>query len=87
MEESNLSIGRNALFCHYQKAVTDYLVIALMQETEAVIMTNGLTLMPIRHLDLDHIHLTVRINLREWEEQSQVASVHLAYPKQERVQG
>lgn len=30
-------------------------------------MTDGLTLIPIRHLDLDHIPLTVRINLREWK--------------------
>ena len=67
MEESNLSIGGNALFCHYVQGMTDYLVIALLQETEAVIMTEGLTLMPIRRLDLDHIHLAARINLSEWK--------------------
>jgi nucleoid-associated protein len=67
MEESNLSIGGNALFCHYLQGMTDYLVIALMQETEAVLMTDGLTLMPIRRLDLDHIQLAARINLSEWK--------------------
>jgi nucleoid-associated protein len=67
MEESNLSIGGSALFCHYLQGITDYLVIALLQETEAVIMTDGLTLMPIRRLDLDHIHLAARINLSEWK--------------------
>jgi nucleoid-associated protein len=67
MEESNLSIGGNALFCHYLQGMTDYLVIALLQETEAVIMTDGLTLMPIRRLDLDHIQLAARINLSEWK--------------------
>jgi nucleoid-associated protein len=67
MEESNLSIGGSALFCHYLQGMTDYLVIALLQETEAVIMTDGLTLMPIRRLDLDHIHLAARINLSEWK--------------------
>jgi len=67
MEESNLSIGGNALFCHYLQGMTDYLVIALLQETEAVTMTDGLTLMPIRRLDLDHIHLAARINLSEWK--------------------
>ena len=67
MEESNLTTGGHALFCHYQQGMTDYLVIALMQETEAVIMTDGLTLMPIRRLDLDHIHLAARINLSEWK--------------------
>lgn len=67
MEESNLSIGGNALFCHYLQGMTDYLVVALLQETEAVIMTDGLALMPIRRLDLDHIQLAARINLSEWK--------------------
>ena len=67
MEESNLSVGGNALFCHYQQGLTDYLIIALVQETEAVAMTDGLTLQPIRRLDLDHIHLAARINLSEWK--------------------
>ncbi|MGW8465771.1 nucleoid-associated protein YejK [Pseudomonas sp. CLCA07] len=66
MEESNLTIGGHALFCHYQQGLTEYLTIALVQETEAVTMTEGLTLMPIRRLDLDHIHLAARINLSEW---------------------
>jgi len=66
-EESNLSIGGNVLFCHYLQGMTDYLVIALVQETEAVLMTDGLTLMPIRRLDLDRIHLAARINLSEWK--------------------
>ena len=66
MEESNLSVGGNALFCHYQQGLTEYLTIALLQETEAVIMTDGLTLMPVRRLDLDHINLAARINLSEW---------------------
>ena len=67
MEESNLSVGGNALFCHYQQGLTDYLIIALMQETEAVVMTDALTLLPVRRLDLDHIHLAARINLSEWK--------------------
>ncbi|MCO7576206.1 MULTISPECIES: nucleoid-associated protein YejK [Pseudomonas chlororaphis group] len=67
MEESNLSVGGNALFCHYQQGLTEYLTIALVQETEAVVMTDGLTLMSIRRLDLDHIHLAARINLSEWK--------------------
>jgi nucleoid-associated protein len=67
MEESNLSIGGNVLFCHYLQGMTDYLVIALVQEAEAVLMTEGLTLMLIRRLDLDHIQLATRINLSEWK--------------------
>lgn len=67
MEESNLSVGGNALFCHYLQGMTDYLIIGLVQETEAVVMTDALTLLPVRRLDLDHMHLAARINLSEWK--------------------
>jgi nucleoid-associated protein len=67
MEESSLTVGGNVLFCHYLQGMTEYLVVALVQEAEAVIMTEGLTLMPIRRLDLDSIFLAARINLSEWK--------------------
>lgn len=67
MEESNLSTGGHALFCHYQQGLTEYLIIALVQETEAVTMTEELHLMTIRRLDLDHIRLAARINISEWK--------------------
>ena len=67
MEESNLTTGGHALFCHYQQGLTEYLVIALMQETEAVTMTEELHLMTVKRLDLDHIRLAARINISEWQ--------------------
>ncbi|KIQ13706.1 nucleoid-associated protein [Pseudomonas simiae] len=67
MEESNLTTGGHALFCHYQQGLTDYLVIALVQETEAVTMTEELHLMTVKRLDLDHIRLAARINISEWQ--------------------
>lgn len=71
MEESNLSTGGHALFCHYQQGLTDYLVIALVQETEAVTMTEELHLMTVKRLDLDHIRLAARINISEWQSNPQ----------------
>lgn len=65
MEESNLTTGVHALFCHYQQGLTDYLVIALRQETEAVTMTEELALITVNCLDLDHIRLAARINVSE----------------------
>ena len=67
MEESNLTTGGHALFCHYQQGMTEYLVIALVQETEAVTMTEELHLMTVKRLDLDHIRLAARINISEWQ--------------------
>lgn len=71
MEESNLTTGGHALFCHYRKGLTDYLIIALVQETEAVTMTEELHLMAVKRLDLDHIRLAARINISEWQSNPQ----------------
>ena len=71
MEESNLTTGGHALFCHYQQGLTQYLAIALVQETEAVTMTEELHLMTVKRLDLDHIRLAARINLSEWQNNPQ----------------
>ena len=66
MEESNLTTGGHALFCHYQQGLTQYLAIALVQETGAVTMTEELYLKTVERLDLDHIRLAARINISEW---------------------
>jgi len=71
MEESNLTTGGHALFCQYQQGLTQYLAIALVQETEAVTMTEELHLMTVKRLDLDHIRLAARINLSEWKNNPQ----------------
>ena len=80
MEESNLSTGGHALFCHYQQGLTDYLVIALVQETEAVTMTEELHLMTMKRLDLDSIRLAARINLSEWQNNPQ-SKQYISYLK------
>lgn len=80
MEESNLTTGGHALFCHYQQGMTEYLVIALVQESEAVTMTEELHLMTMKRLDLDHIHLAARINISEWQSNPQ-SKQYISYLK------
>lgn len=80
MEESNLTTGGHALFCHYQQGMTDYLIIALVQETEAVTMTQELHLMTVKRLDLDHIRLAARINISEWQNNPQ-SKQYISYLK------
>ena len=80
MEESNLTTGGHALFCHYQQGMTDYLMIALVQETEAVTMTEELALMTVKRLDLDHIRLAARINISEWQTNPQ-SKQYISYLK------
>jgi nucleoid-associated protein len=80
MEESNLTTGGHALFCHYQQGLTDYLVIALVQETEAVTMTEELALLTVKRLDLDHVRLAARINISEWQTNRQ-SKQYISYLK------
>ena len=67
MEESNLTTGGHVLFAHYQQGMTEYLVIALLQQSDCVGVNERLEVVPVRRLDLDHIHLAARINLSEWK--------------------
>ena len=80
MEESNLTTGGHALFCHYQQGMIEYLVIALVQETEAVTMTEELHLMTMKRLDLDHIRLAARVNISEWQNNRQ-SKQYISYLK------
>ncbi|MBC3964314.1 nucleoid-associated protein YejK [Pseudomonas simiae] len=80
MEESNLTTGGHALFCHCQQGLTEYLVIALVQEAEAVTMTEELALMTVKRLDLDHIRLAARINISEWQSNRQ-SKQYISYLK------
>ena len=80
MEESNLTTGGHALFCHYQQGLTEYLVIAIVQEIEAVTMTEDLHLMTVKRLNLDRIRMAARINLSEWKSNPQ-SKQYISYIK------
>ena len=66
MEESNLSVGGHALFAPYQQGLTDYLVIALRQNSEGVTVNDDLSITPSKHLDFGSISLATSINISEW---------------------
>ena len=66
MEESNLSVGGHVLLTHYQQGLTDYLIVALLQHSEAVTVNADLSVTPSKHLDFGNITLAARINISEW---------------------
>ena len=66
MEESNLSVGGYVLFAHYQKGMTEYLIVALLQNSEGVTVNADLSVTPSKHLDFGNINLATRINISEW---------------------
>ncbi|WP_417480452.1 nucleoid-associated protein YejK [Maricaulis maris] len=71
MEESNLTTGGHVFFAHYQQGMTDYLTIALLHHREGVTVGEALDVVPTKHLDFSQLHLTARINLSEWRNNSQ----------------
>ena len=66
MDESNLSTGGHVLFAHYQQGMTEYLAIAILQQSEGMTVGDDLEVRPARHLDLGQLHMAARINLSEW---------------------
>lgn len=65
MEESNLSVGGHLMVTHYTQGLTDYMVMALLHESESISF-DGLALAPSKRIDLSQLHLACRINLTEW---------------------
>lgn len=71
LDEANISLSGHVLFAHYQQGMTDYLTIAILQHSEGMAITSGLDVDSARHLDLSQMHLAARINLSEWQNNSQ----------------
>ena len=66
LEESNLSTGGHLLLTHYQQGMTDYLVVALLQQSESITVNDSLEVVTTRRLDLSQLNFAARINLSEW---------------------
>ncbi|WP_047305760.1 nucleoid-associated protein YejK [Pseudomonas fluorescens] len=66
LEESNLSTGGHVLFTHYQQGMTDYLMIAILQQIETVGLDSDLNVVVSRYLDTGNFSCAARFNLSEW---------------------
>lgn len=66
LEEVNLATGGHVLFSHYQQGMTDYLMIAVLQQVETVCLDGDLNVVVSRYLDTGSISCAARINLSEW---------------------
>ncbi len=71
IDEDNITLSGHLLFAHYQQGMTDYLTIAVLQHSEGMAISSDLDVNAARHLDLGQMHLATRINLSEWENNSQ----------------
>ena len=66
IEESNLSTGGHVLFTHYQQGMTEYLLIAVLQQVETVALDSELNVVVSRYLDASNFSCAARFNLSEW---------------------
>ncbi|MDH4846815.1 nucleoid-associated protein YejK [Pseudomonas sp. BN505] len=67
MEESNLSVGGHVLFALYTQGMTDYLMIAILQQVDTVSVAHDMTVATSRQIDTRTLHFAARINLSEWK--------------------
>ena len=70
LDESNLASGGPLLIAHYTQGMTDYLFIALLNETESVVIEDDLRVSVVRNVDASTLHFAARINLSEWQNNS-----------------
>src|SRR5690606_5288611 len=67
LDESNLASGGPLLITHYTQGMTDYLFIALLHETESVVIEDDLRASVVRNVDAATLHFAARINMSEWQ--------------------
>lgn len=70
--------GGHVYFAHSVEAMTDYLFIAVLRQSEGVAMTSELGLLPVRHLNLNRLTMAARINLTQWQE-NHGSKLYLSY--------
>ncbi|QEY58791.1 nucleoid-associated protein YejK [Pseudomonas sp. C27(2019)] len=80
IDENSLSLSGHVLFAHYQHGMTEHLIIAVLQHSDGMLISEGLDVETARHLDLSQLHLAARINLSEWKNNSQ-SKQYISYLK------
>lgn len=71
LDEANIALSGHVLLAHYQQGMTEYLSIAILQHSDGMRISEDLGVSTVRHLDLSQMHLATRINLSEWQNNSQ----------------
>lgn len=71
VDDANITVSGHVLLAHYQQGMTEYLTIAVLQHSDGMAISNDLDVNAARHLDLGQMHLATRINLSEWQNNSQ----------------
>ncbi len=80
LEDANITLSGHILFAHYKQGMSDYLTIAVLQHSEGMVVSEELDIDPARHLDLSQLHLATRINLSEWQNNTQ-SKQYISYLK------
>ncbi|MCL6416064.1 nucleoid-associated protein YejK [Aestuariirhabdus sp. Z084] len=67
IDQSNFATGGYLLFIQYKQALTDYLMVLMLNNTDAVTVDEQLEINSSQYLDLSRLHMAARINIGEWQ--------------------
>ncbi|WP_426416256.1 nucleoid-associated protein YejK [Aestuariirhabdus sp. LZHN29] len=67
IDQSNFATGGFLLFIQYKQALTDYLMVLMLSNTDAVTVDEQLEINSSQYLDLSRLHMAARINIGEWQ--------------------
>jgi len=68
IDPANLATGGYVLYIHYNANEKDYLMIVMLNDKSGVsINDHTLDVLSSTHLDLDHLHLAARLDIKLWQ--------------------
>lgn len=59
--------GGNVIFCLYHYLTTNYLLIAILNNCQSVLVNDKLEILTTNHLDIEHADIIARLDLTEWQ--------------------
>ncbi|MFP8965789.1 nucleoid-associated protein [Pokkaliibacter sp. CJK22405] len=71
LDNSDLSLSGYLLFAYYETPTSEHLLIALLQNADAMAVNDELELTQSRYLDLSKVQLAANVDLAAWEENSE----------------
>lgn len=71
LQEQELFLRGHLCFIHYRHSMSDYLVLALLPQSQGLNASAELQLEQVQHLDMTQLQLAARINLSEWQNNQQ----------------
>lgn len=70
IEQANKATGGYIVFVNYQLFGNQYILVAMLNHTFGLSIDNDLKINPVDYLDINKLHLAARIDISQWQEES-----------------